>query len=194
MNFNSQNLSKDLSWKLPSWLESELTAYENHIFTSDKEKMDFVLMLTAKNIKNKTGGPFGAACFCMKTQTLISVGVNQVALLHNPCLHAETTALQLACKKASSYSLKNFSEVELFSSCEPCMMCFGACLWSGIKRLVTSATAQDAKDLGFDEGPVGSTSWDYLKQKGVEIKKSFLRQKGRDLLKIYQKDGLIYNA
>src|SRR3546814_19963070 len=43
---------------------------------------------------------------------------------------------------------------ELFSSCEPCAMCLGATLWSGVTRLVFAATRDDATRLNFDEGPV----------------------------------------
>ena len=43
---------------------------------------------------------------------------------------------------------------ELFTSCEPCAMCLGASLWSGVKRMVCGATKDDAQAIGFDEGKV----------------------------------------
>ncbi len=50
----------------------------------------------------------------------------------NPLEHAEMSAIQSAIKNHGSAILKN---AHLISSNEPCPMCIGACIWSGISEV-----------------------------------------------------------
>ena len=50
----------------------------------------------------------------------------------NPLEHAEMSAIQSAIKNHGSAILKN---AHLISSNEPCPMCIGACIWSGIREV-----------------------------------------------------------
>ncbi|KAF8394754.1 hypothetical protein HHK36_020971 [Tetracentron sinense] len=52
-----------------------------------------------------------------------------------------------ACKKLNQIEL---SDCEMYASCEPCPMCFGAIHLSRIKRLVYGAKAEAAIAIGFD--------------------------------------------
>jgi tRNA(Arg) A34 adenosine deaminase TadA len=83
---------------------------------------------------------------------------------------------------------------ELFSSCEPCAMCLGATLWSGVNRLVFAATREDATRLSFDEGPVFPESYRYLAERGVAIERGRLRQEAVAVFDLYvERGGPIYN-
>ncbi|KAL2938512.1 Guanosine deaminase [Bienertia sinuspersici] len=53
-----------------------------------------------------------------------------------------------ACKKLDRIEL---SDCEIYASCEPCPMCFGAIHLSRIKRLVYGAKAEAAIAIGFDD-------------------------------------------
>ncbi|XP_057791143.1 guanosine deaminase-like [Salvia miltiorrhiza] len=53
-----------------------------------------------------------------------------------------------ACKKLNRIEL---SDCEIYASCEPCPMCFGAIHLSRIKRLVYGAKAEAAIAIGFDD-------------------------------------------
>ncbi|XP_074292728.1 guanosine deaminase-like isoform X2 [Silene latifolia] len=66
----------------------------------------------------------------------------------DPTAHAEVTAVREACKKLNRIEL---SDCEIFASCEPCPMCFGAIHLSRIKRLVYGAKAEAAIAIGFDD-------------------------------------------
>lgn len=50
----------------------------------------------------------------------------------NPLLHAELSAIQSAIEKHGPAILQ---KAHLISSNEPCPMCMGACIWSGIRTL-----------------------------------------------------------
>lgn len=175
---------------VPDWLEE----YSNtdKIFKTDEEKMEFVINIARINTE-KGGGPFGAAIFNMDTGRVLSCGSNLVLQNNLSVLHAEVVAIMLAQKEVKSYSLSKIGKFELFSSSEPCAMCLGSILWSGLKRVVWGTPSEEARKIGFDEGPVFESSWEYLKNKGIDIKGGILKKKAVEILKHYSTHGIIYN-
>jgi len=85
-------------------------------------------------------------------------------------------------------------EYLLYTSCEPCAMCLGGTLWSGVSELVCAATKDDAEAIGFNEGPVFDESYKQLEAAGVKVKRRVLRNEGAAVLQEYGKVGKIYNA
>jgi len=84
-------------------------------------------------------------------------------------------------------------QFELFTSCEPCAMCLGATLWSGVSRIVCGATKADAQAIGFDEGPVYERSYEHLEMCGVKVTRKVLSEEAAKVLRRYGSSGLIYN-
>lgn len=159
--------------------------------------MRLAISLARENVIQGTGGPFGAAVFREPGHELISVGVNGVERLNNSVAHAEILALMAAEARLGSYTLRTPAgkPYELFTTCEPCAMCLGAVLWSGLTRLVCGAGRQDALALGFEEGPVFPESFRYLEDRGVEILHGVLAGEARAVLRSYQeRNGRIYNS
>ena len=146
---------------------------------------------------------------------LISVGMNRVVPLMNSTLHGEMVAIQLAQKKLNTFTLGDVRgdddcgggndggdggggvivqrRFELFTSCEPCAMCLGGTLWSGVSRLVCGATKHDAQSIGFDEGPVSEGSYSHLENAGISVRRNVLRDEAAAVLRHYGECGLIYN-
>jgi tRNA(Arg) A34 adenosine deaminase TadA len=179
----------------PPWVESEVDW--NRRYDTDEEKMRLAIGIARQNVLASTGGPFGAAVFEVDTGRLVSVGMNSVLRLNNSTLHAEMLAFMTAQSRLGSYTLagSGVPAHELFSSCEPCAMCLGATLWSGVKRLVCGAAREDVEALGFDEGPVFPASHRYLEEHGIQIVRNVRREEARDVLKLYQEmSGPIYNG
>jgi tRNA(Arg) A34 adenosine deaminase TadA len=175
---------------LPDWVEP-LVASRKPAVTAE-QRMQFAVWLSGENVERETGGgPFGAAVFRIDTGELVSVGVNSVLRLNNSLLHAEVMALLLAHRAlgAHAFNAPGAPALELVSSCEPCVMCFGATMWSGVKRLVCGATREDAEALGFDEGPVTEESYRHLQGRGVEVVRGVLRAEARAVLLRYQELG-----
>jgi len=84
---------------------------------------------------------------------------------------------------------------ELVTSCEPCAMCLGATLWSGVKRVVYGAGREDASRLSFEEGPVFPESYRYLEDRGIRIVRGVLSERARAVLERYRaRSGKIYNG
>lgn len=179
---------------LPDWVD-DIVDWDKS-YSSDEEKMAVAVELSRQNVIRGSGGPFGSAIFDMANGKLVSVGVNRVTPLNNSAAHGEMMAIMLAEHKLQSFSLAaDGVKHELFTSCEPCAMCLGGTLWSGVKRLVCAATAEDARAIGFDEGPVFDSSYAYLQNAGVEVVRLVQRDAADTVLKLYaQNGGAIYNG
>ena len=159
--------------------------------------MRLAIDLSRENVLRETGGPFGALILETRSSTPVAVGVNMVVSQNNCVLHAEIVAIMMAQAQLSSFSLraKGTGAYELITSCEPCAMCIGAILWSGVKRVVCGATREDAERLHFDEGPVFPQSYMYLRNKGIEIVKGVCRDEARSILELYrERGGIIYSG
>ncbi len=184
----------EIKISLPSWVESFVDWDKN--YTSDKEKMSLAIGLAMENVLRTTGGPFGAAIFDANSGKVLSVGTNQVIHQINSCLHAETVSIMMAQARLKSYNLNSpgFPKYEMFSSCEPCCMCLGAVLWSGLSRIICAATKTDAALVGFDEGPVYESSYEHLDKCGIEVKRGLMRDEAVKAFDLYrEKGGVIYN-
>ena len=179
----------------PDWIHETVTLGTR--YDTDDDRMRLAIELARQNVLRGTGGPFGAAVFERATGALLSVGVNSVVRLNNSTLHAEMLALMMAQHFIGSYTMAGTATAsyELVSSCDPCAMCLGAVLWSGLRRLVTGADRSDATALSFDEGPVFPQSYTYLEARGIAIKRSVLRQEAAGVLELYRRQGgQIYNG
>jgi len=167
------------------------------LYPDDDSRVRVAIALARENVLRATGGPFGAAVFEAGTGRLVGVGTNAVLRLNNSSAHAEIVALMMAQSKVESFTLQGegLPAHELFSSCEPCAMCLGATLWSGVTRLVFAATREDATRLSFDEGPVFPESYTYLEQRGIAIERGRLRAEAGAVFDLYlERGGPIYNG
>jgi tRNA(Arg) A34 adenosine deaminase TadA len=179
----------------PAWVHE--TVDWERAYTSDEERMRLAIALSRENVERETGGPFGAAIFESGSGKLVAVGVNSVVRLNNCTLHGEMVAFMMAQQRLGSFTLAapGLPTHELFTSCEPCAMCIGASLWSGVRRIVYGAGREDALRLNFEEGPVFPSSYKYLEDRGITIVRDVLRSEARAVLERYRaKSGKIYNA
>lgn len=92
------------------------------------------------------GGPFGAVI--VKNNEIIATGHNQVTINNDPTAHAEVVAIRNACKRLNTFDLSGY---QIYTSCEPCPMCFGAIYWARLDTVYYAATADDAAAIGFDD-------------------------------------------
>jgi tRNA(Arg) A34 adenosine deaminase TadA len=179
----------------PSWVNE--TVEWDRLYRSDEEKMRLAIALSHENVERDTGGPFGAAVFEHESGKLVAVGMNSVVRLGNCTLHGEMVAFMMAQKRLGSFTLSSptLPVHELFTSCEPCAMCLGATLWSGVKRVVYGAGREDASRLNFEEGPVFPASYQYLEDRGISIVRNVLHAEAKAVLERYRtKSGTIYNG
>ncbi len=128
--------------------------------------------------------PFGA-CIA-KDGEVISCVHNIVWEGVDITAHAEISAIREACKKLNTVDL---SGCVIYSTCEPCPMCFSACHWARISKIVYGAQIEDAKKLGFNELTISNKE---LKKAGncpIEIVGDILREENLELFKLWSVEG-----
>jgi len=92
------------------------------------------------------GGPFGAVV--VHEGHIVGRGHNTVVGSKDPTAHAEVNAIREASRILGRFDL---SDCELYTSCEPCPMCYAAAYWARIPRIYRGATKHDAAKIGFDD-------------------------------------------
>jgi tRNA(Arg) A34 adenosine deaminase TadA len=179
-----------LEFPLPDWI-AEASASGVVIETPD-ERMRYVIRAAQRNVV-EGGGPFGAAIFNSDSGELVGLGVNLVVQNRCAILHAEIVAIMIAQRRLGMRDLgAGQASYELVTSCEPCAMCFGAVPWSGVRRLVCSATEADACAAGFDEGAKVADWPQQLVKRGIEVVEGVCQPEGAAVLKRY--GGEVYNG
>ncbi|MGL6197119.1 MAG: nucleoside deaminase [Thermoguttaceae bacterium] len=108
--------------------------------------MELAVKAARKGMANGDGGPFGAVV--VKEGEVVSIACNKVLSTNDPTAHAEITALRKATKKLGSFFIP---ECEIYSTCEPCMMCLTAIYFAGITKLYYGANRHDSVIGGFDD-------------------------------------------
>ncbi len=112
----------------------------------EKKFMEEAIRLAEENVKNGIGGPFGAVI--VKEGEVIAACGNSVTPNNDPTAHAEVNAIREACRKLNTYQLEG---CEIYASCEPCPMCFGAIYWARPSKVYYASTKEDAAGAGFDD-------------------------------------------
>ena len=98
----------------------------------------------SKGIHAHDGGPFG--CVIVKDGKIIAKGHNEVLKNSDATCHGEVVALRKAMKKLKTYDLTG---CELYTTAEPCPMCYGAILWSNIDKVYYGCNIADTEEIGF---------------------------------------------
>jgi len=180
---------------LPDWVPLFLSQAGRR-FPTTEDRMGLVVELARRNVEQGTGGPFGAAVFDQEG-CLVAPGINLVYTAQCSVLHAEIVALILAHRAVGRYDLSDGGRgrYDLVASTEPCTMCLGATIWSGVSRLACGARDEDARAVGFDEGPEVCDWVGALTSRGIAVVRDVLREQAAGVLRAYAAaGGLIYNA
>ncbi len=125
-------------------------------------------------------GEFPVGCVIVYDNKYIATGAREGTIGNRPneIDHAEMIAL----KKLSRLDLKvNLQEVAVYSTLEPCLMCFGALIINGIGRIV----------FAYEDAMGGGTRCDraqlppLYRKNQIEIQSGILRDESLKLLKTY---------
>jgi tRNA(Arg) A34 adenosine deaminase TadA len=186
----------EVTLRLPGWV-GELSPDGDRVYRTVEDRMRFAVELSRLNVRNDTGGPFGAAIFERETGRLLAPGVNLVVGSGCSVFHAEMVAIMVAQKVVGTFDLgaDNLPSYELVTTTEPCAMCLGATPWSGVRHLVCGARDEDARAVGFDEGSKTSEWVGALEDRGITVQQDVLREEAVAVLREYaERGGEIYNS
>lgn len=169
---------------VPSWVDDVASSFDD--LSTDEARMRLVIRLAQVNSEHG-GGPFGAAVFL--GPRLVAAGVNRVLDCGFSIAHAEVIALMRAQQLLPVGTPFATETQTLVTSTEPCCQCFGAIVWSDVKRLVCGAFTEDAEATGFDEGPKPNDWPARLEARGIEVVRGVEREEAKRVLTEYRERG-----
>ena len=151
-----------------------------------KQDLEFMRLAIAKAQKGIRKGqtPFGACI--VKNNKVITCSHNLVWKSNNITAHAEVVAIGSACKALKTIDL---SGCTIYSTCEPCPMCFSACHWARISRIVFGCEIKDARNFGFNEMAVSNLKLKKMAGSKIKIISQVAVKENIGLFKIWQKQA-----
>mgnify|MGYP005838727951 CR=1 FL=1 len=187
----------DFTISLPEWAIAELQALPSHLPTLE-ERMRHVIRFSRLNFEHNTGGPFAAGVFERDTGKLVVIGVNRVVPSHCSSAHAEVVALSLAQRILQTFDLgaAGMPAYQLVVNWRPCVMCYGAVHWSGIRSLVIAGSGPELEAItGFDEGPIHPQWQAELGRRGIDLIDGLLNAEAIEVFRAFRASGaLVYNG
>ncbi|HEX5730485.1 nucleoside deaminase [Microbacterium sp.] len=181
---------------LPDWLIADLDALPR-VLRTDEERMRLVNELADRNWRAGNGGPFAAIVVDDATGELVSVGVNVVLSSGLTATHAEVTALSLAQRALGRWDLgADGADLALVVNWRPCVQCYGAAMWSGVRSLVVAGEGPLLEKLtGFDEGPVVDDWAEQFERRGIRVVIGVGFDEAVAVYRAYgASDAVVYNA
>lgn len=107
-------------------------------------------LMRKAGVVEKTGGPFG--CVIVRDGEVLAATGNSVLRDNDPSAHAEVNAIRAACKKINAPNIRGAT---LFTSCEPCPMCYSTAYWARVGKIYYAAAWMDYADL-FDDSNIST--------------------------------------
>ena len=132
-------------------------------------------------------GPFVAAIYDSNGKLVVKVA-NSVVNENCSNNHAEMNAIKAAEKKLETYDLAPYN-LKLYVTAEPCIMCIGGIMWSGIKEVYYGVPSKTVEEItGFDEG--FKPHWfKEFKKRGIIVYGNIQPEFGEQELHQYVNDG-----
>ena len=145
------------------------------------------LQTELKNYIAKGSGPFLAAIYD-ENNNLIAKKANSV--INETCSHnhAEMNTIKEAEKVLNTYDLSSYN-LKLYVTAEPCIMCLGGIMWSGIKEVYYGVSSKRVEEItGFDEGFKPNWLEEFAKR-GITVYGEIAIEYGEKVLQEYVSAG-----
>lgn len=133
--------------------------------------MHMALKEASRGMKRGQGGPFGACI--SRNGVIVSLAHNRVLVSGDPTQHAEIVAIGRAARHLGTHVLKGCT---IYSTTEPCPMCFSAIHWAQIDRIVFGTGIADVKRLGFNELSISNSALKRLGRSRVILDRASRRE------------------
>lgn len=148
---------------------------------TEEQLMRLAIQKAKEGIK-KGQTPFGAVI--AKDGKVVSSVHNIVWKTTDITAHAEIHAIRKACKNLRTIDL---SGCTIYSTCEPCPMCFSAIHWARISKVVYGTAIKDAARIGFNELHIPDRKLKELGKSPVKIVGFFLYKENLELFNLWSK-------
>lgn len=118
----------------------------DHPAEDDRRHLERAVALARAGMEAREGGPFGAVV--VLAGEVVGEGWNRVTSTADPTAHAEMVALRRACARRDHFELPGAT---VYASGEPCPMCWAACRWARVDRIVYANDRAAAAAIDFDD-------------------------------------------
>ena len=142
----------------------------------------FMSMAIDKAMEGISNGqtPFGACI--VKDNKIITCQHNQVWKEKNITSHAEIVAIREACKILDTVDL---SGCTIYTTTEPCPMCFSAIHWAKIDTIYFGTKIADAQEAGFSELTISNEQMKDMGKSSVQIVENIMRQENLEIFRVF---------
>lgn len=148
---------------------------------SNENWMRVAIAEARATITRGAGGPFGACI--VRDGAVLAVAGNHVLESNDPTAHAEVCAIRAACAQLETHLLEG---AEIYSTTEPCPMCFAALNWARIGKIYYGTNIGDVAALGFNELTVSNFQMKELGGSSIEIVPDYGRAECLELLEFWK--------
>jgi guanine deaminase len=132
-----------------------------------------------RNLARPDGGPFGA---CIVKDGRVVAAARNTVLRDDATCHAEVNAIRRASKRLGTFDL---SGCEIYSTTEPCPMCFGALHWARIGTVYYGTGIRDAARAGFHELRISNAQLKALGRSRIVLVPGVLRAECLELFEAW---------
>ena len=146
----------------------------------------YMRMAIAKAMEGIKAGQTPFAACIVRDDEVLACEHNLVWQQTDITAHAEVVALRHACDEIKGIDLTGAT---IYSTTEPCPMCFSACHWARVDRIVYGAEIVDAVKAGFNELTVSNRELKHLGGSLIEIVPGVLRDECADLFHLWRAHG-----
>lgn len=142
---------------------------------TDADHMRLAIQATWQGLR-KGEMPFGA-CLVRRGKVVTAVH-NSARADMDTTAHAEMQAIRDATRRLKTLDLTGST---MYATCEPCPMCFSACLWANVGRIVYACSIADAAGFGIRQIPITSGRMRQLSQSKIDVAGGLLRDESLEL-------------
>lgn len=132
----------------------------------------------ARLARKEGNEPFGA--ILVKDEEIVMVGENKINTLCDPTHHAEIGLIRKYCTENNVFDLSDYT---LYTSCEPCVMCSGAMVWSNLGRMVYSVSHDQLAEIAGSNIMIASAEVFRHSPNKPEVVERLLNEEG---LKVFE--------
>jgi guanine deaminase len=141
----------------------------------DEKYMIKAIEVAKKGISHRQT-PFGSCI--VKGGKVIAACHNTVWATCDPTAHSEVNTVRLACKRLKTIDL---SGCVIYSTTEPCPMCFSACHWAKVDKIVYGDDIRDAQYAGFNELTISNRKMKFGGASHVKLVGGVLKKECKEL-------------
>ena len=150
---------------------------------NDQQWMERALAAARRGVEAGQS-PFGAVI--VRGGAVLAEAHNRVHAATDITAHAEVCALREACGHVGAVHLTGAT---IYSTTEPCPMCFSAIHWARVQRIVFGARIEDAARFGFNELAITNETLIELGRSTIELTPACARDEALRLFEAWQQRG-----